>query len=267
MTPFVSVRRQLYLIQIFSDRSLDRQDMTISEDQDAPFVLNRESIKQGLLQQYARDNAHQIPMRIRTDEEREASIQQMLAETTDGQDVWVFGYGSLMWNPAFHYAEERPALLRGYHRRFCFWTPLGRGTPENPGLMLGLITGGSCRGLAFRIAPDLIEQELEIVWAREMMGDVYQPSWFNLQTEDGPIRAIAFTLNRGHERYAGNLPVETVTRHVATAAGKLGPCMEYLVNTVDKLEEMGVRRGPMHNLLKRTRAHRTEVGLDAGLEA
>lgn len=260
--PFANAHGQLYLVQTFSDLGIDRQDMTNSEDQDAPFVLNRDSIKQGLLQQYAHDNAHNLQMRIRSDEEREASIQQMLAEAGEGQDIWVFGYGSLMWNPAFHYAEERPALLRGYHRRFCFWTPLGRGTPENPGLMLGLITGGSCRGLAFRIAPDAVEQELSIVWAREMMGDVYQPNWFNLQTNDGPIRALAFTLNRGHERYAGNLPVETVTRHVATAAGRLGPCMDYLVSTVSKLEEMGVRRGPMHNLLKRTRAHRTAEGLD-----
>ena len=237
--------------------------MTTSKNQDGSFVLNRDSIKQGLLQQYASDNANHLQMRIHTEMERKESIQRMLAETTYGQDVWVFGYGSLMWNPAFYYAEERPALLRGYHRRFCFWTPLGRGTPENPGLMLGLITGGSCRGLAFRIAAKVVEQELSIVWAREMMGDVYQPSWFNLRTENGPIRAISFTLNRGHERYAGNLPVETVTRHVATAVGKLGSCMEYLVNTVSKLEEIGIRRGPMHNLLKLTRIHRAMARLDA----
>jgi cation transport protein ChaC len=241
--------------------------MTESEDQEPPFVLNRDTIKQGLLQQFARDNAHHLPMRIRTDEEREASIQRMLAETADGQDVWVFGYGSLMWNPAFHFVEERPALLRGYHRRFCFWTPLGRGTPENPGLMLGLITGGSCRGLAFRIAPEVVEQELSIVWAREMMGDVYRPDWFKLQTDQGPIRAIAFTLDRGHERFVGDLPIETVTRHVATAAGRLGPCMDYLVSTVKKLEETGVRRGPMHNLLERTRAHRAAAGVDGGVDA
>ena len=232
-------------------------------DDEAPlFELNRDTIKQGLLQQYARDNADQMPMRLSTEDERKASIDGILAETVDGQEIWVFGYGSLMWNPAFHFAEERPALLRGYHRRFCFWTPLGRGTPENPGLMLGLITGGSCRGVAFRIAPELIEQELGIVWAREMMGDVYRPNWFNLTTDKGPIRAIAFTLDKGHERYAGDLPEKIVTRHVATAAGRLGPCMDYLVHTVSKLEAIGVRRGPMHELLKRARAHRAVAGLD-----
>ncbi len=232
------------------------------DDESPPFELNRDTIKQGLLQQYARDNADQLPMRLSTEDERTASIKRMLADRVDGQDVWVFGYGSLMWNPAFHFTEERGALLRGYHRRFCFWTPLGRGTPDNPGLMLGLITGGSCRGVAYRIAPELIEQELEIVWAREMMGDVYQPNWFNVTTDQGPIRAIAFTLNRDHERYAGDLPVEVVTRHVATAAGRLGPCMDYLVHTVGKLEQIGVRRGPMHELLKRARAHRAVAGLD-----
>ena len=237
--------------------------MTDSEGQDSPFVLNRDTIMQGLLQQYARDNAHHMPMRIFTEEERKASIKQMLAKSEDRQDVWVFGYGSLMWNPAFHYAEERPALLRGYHRRFCFWTPLGRGTPKNPGLMLGLITGGSCRGIAFRIAPEVVEQELSIVWTREMMGDVYQPNWFNLQTDRGPIRAIAFTLRKSHERYAGDLPIEVVTRHIATAAGRLGPCMDYLVNTVRKLEETGVHQGPMHNLLNRVLAHRTAVELES----
>ena len=238
--------------------------MTDSESQASPFVLNRDAIERGLLEQYARDNAHLMEMRLSTEEERRASIEQMLSAAADGQDVWIFGYGSLMWNPAFHYAEERPALLRGYHRRFCFWTPLGRGTPENPGLMLGLITGGSCRGVAFRIAPDVVEQELSILWAREMMGDVYQPNWFNLRTDHGPIRAIAFTLKRNHERFAGDLPVDVVIRHVATAAGRLGPCADYLVNTVHKLEETGVRRGPMHDLLNRVQAHRTAIGLDSG---
>ena len=237
--------------------------MTKTYEKTSSFELSRETIKQGLLTQHVRDNAQKMQMRLSTEKDRNASIERIL-EMTNGHDVWVFGYGSLMWNPAFHYTDHCSALLRGYHRRFCFWTPLGRGTPENPGLMLGLITGGSCRGIAFRIAPDVVKQELGIVWAREMMGDVYQPNWFNLQTDRGPVRAIAFTLSREHERYAGDLPVEVVTHHIATATGTLGRCMDYLVNTVTKLEETGVRRGPMHNLLRRVRIYHDATRLDPG---
>ena len=88
------------------------------DDETPLFELNRDTIKQGLLQQYARDNADQLPMRLSTEDERKASIDGMLADTVDGQDIWVFGYGSLMWNPAFHFIEERPALLRGYGHRW-----------------------------------------------------------------------------------------------------------------------------------------------------
>ena len=89
-------------------------------------------------------------------------------------------------------------------------------------------------------------------------------NWFNLKTDRGPLRAIAFTLNRDHKRYAGNLPAEIVIQHIATAAGRLGRCMDYLVNTVTKLEEIGVRRGPMHNLLKHVRSYRATSKLDHG---
>ena len=93
------------------------------------------------------------------------------------QDVWVFGYGSLMWNPAFHHVELRPARLHGWHRSFCLWNTFGRGSPEKPGLMLALQPGGACAGVALRIAADAVPSELGVLWNREMLTGAYLPRW------------------------------------------------------------------------------------------
>src|SRR3546814_9302515 len=113
--------------------------------------------------------------------------------------VWLFGYGSLIWNPAFDYAEKRPATVHGLHRRFCLQTHLGRGSRERPGLVLALDRGGSCRGVVLRIAPENVESELDIVWRREMISHSYRPTWVTAQTSDGPVRAIGFAINRSEE--------------------------------------------------------------------
>lgn len=154
--------------------------------------------------------------------------------------LWVFGYGSLIWNPCFHFAERRLATARGWHRQFCLWTHLGRGTRECPGLMLGLEQGGACRGVAYRIAPDQVEAELDIIWRREMVTAAYRPIWLRAVTADGPIMAIGFAINRGHERYAGRLEEQRIVEAIATATGPLGPCAEYLFNTTAHLDELGI---------------------------
>ncbi len=166
-------------------------------------------------------------------------------------ELWVFGYGSLMWNPAFHYAERRLGHLHGYHRSFCMWTPLGRGSPENPGLMLGLDNGGSCRGVAFRVAGQNVEEELDIVWRREMVAGSYDPRWVTVRTELGAVRAVTFVMNHENERYAGRLPVATIVRHLATAGGRLGTAFEYLENTVAHLDQLGIADGFLHRLADR----------------
>ncbi|MCK7491255.1 MAG: gamma-glutamylcyclotransferase [Comamonadaceae bacterium] len=120
----------------------------------------------------------------------EASLQQALAQRPAGPDVWLFGYGSLVWNPFIRFLERRPGTVRGYHRRFCLWSRINRGTPEQPGLALGLEPGGACRGVVFRMDDDVAEDELRILWRREMMLGSYVPRWVRATSRgDTPDRS------------------------------------------------------------------------------
>lgn len=221
---------------------------------------DRENIRDGLFEEIAAEGARLGLIRPLTEAERAESRNRILAGIAPDEDVWVFGYGSLMWNPAFHYLERRPALLRGWHRSFCLWTPLGRGSPEYPGLVLGLDRGGSCCGMAYRIAADDREQELNLLWKREMIADGYRPRWARVRCREGSVDAITWTINRDSERYAGKLPVETVARTLATAVGKLGPGRDYLENTVAHLDELGIAEKPLHAILETMRALDREDG-------
>ena len=121
----------------------------------------------------------------------------------------MFAYGSLMWNPALEFAEAQPCQVEGWRRSFCFWMPLGRGTPELPGLMLALERGGECEGIAYRLAPDQVQSELAILWNREMLAGVYQPRWVPTTLRDGrTVTAVTFVVDTAHCQYCGDLPIE-----------------------------------------------------------
>lgn len=186
-------------------------------------------------------------------EQREASLKRFIIEIAPGDDAWVFGYGSLMWNPAIHVAESRPGSIHGYHRSFCFDMLLWRASPECPGLMLALDRGGSCHGVAHRITTEHIGSELRILWMREMVGGIYQPRWVQVRMGDGSVRAITFVANRAHPRYAGKLPAETIAYRIARAAGEFGTNRQYLFELEKHLESLGILDGPMHRLAKRAR--------------
>ncbi len=217
--------------------------------------LDRDAIKRGVIDEMVQTARAEGFMHPVSPEERRQSLRAMLERHPDDAPVWVFGYGSLMWNPAFHFAEKRSGLIHGYHRSYCMWTAGGRGTPELPGLMLALDHGGSCRGMAFRIAPENVEEELEIVWSREMIGRAYRPCWVTVRTAEGPARALTFVIDRRYIRYAGKVPRDVQAAHLATAAGRMGSSMEYLENTVAHLDELGIGDGPMHDMLQRARAY------------
>jgi cation transport protein ChaC len=187
---------------------------------------------------------------VSTPEARAASLDATLTRVAPGSDVWVFGYGSLMWNPAFHHVEQRSARAPGWHRRFCLWNTFGRGSPENPGLTLALESGGSCLGLALRIAAAQVREELTVLWNREMLMGSYLPRWVRLATADGPVEAVTFVANRANERYAGRLPMARVAELLARSRGPLGEGREYLERTVAELERHGARDGEMHALLR-----------------
>jgi cation transport protein ChaC len=168
-----------------------------------------------------------------------ASLAAVLAKASG--EVWVFAYGSLIWNPCFAFVERRIAQVAGHHRRFCLLIRRFRGTPERPGLMLALDRGGSCRGLAYRIDPARLEAELTPLWRREMLTSAYRPRWVAARTPRGTVPAIAFVANRRHERYVGALPDTETAAMLASACGHAGSCAEYLHETVASLEALGIR--------------------------
>lgn len=169
----------------------------------------------------------------------EASLHATLASAPDG-DAWLFGYGSLIWNPMIHYAERRPAMVYGYHRGFYLYSRINRGTWENPGLVLGLDRGGCCRGMAFRIARDDLAEEFRILWRREMLTGAYMPRWVPVQSDSQRFQALAFVMNRHHDGYAGRLPDAAVLERLRTATGVYGPAHEYLYRTLLGLRQHGI---------------------------
>jgi cation transport protein ChaC len=193
-------------------------------------------------------------VRLMTDAERTEQVAAMLAGAPAPGQVWVFGFGSLIWNPAFHYTERRTARIHGFHRAFCLWSRAGRGSPERPGLMLGLDRGGSCTGVAYRLAPEAAATELDILWRREMVAMSYRPVWILARTAEGPVAAITFTANRDHERYVPDLDDETVAAYLATGAGAMGRCCDYLFDTVAHLRQLGIRDRRLERLEARVRA-------------
>ncbi|MFT7571209.1 MAG: cation transport protein ChaC [Paracoccaceae bacterium] len=187
-------------------------------------------------------------MKRNTPEFRLGKRDEMIASAPAGDMIWVFGYGSLIWNPAFDYDEKRIGRLFGYHRQFCFWSTIGRGSPDAPGMMLALDTGGSCNGIVLGVKRERAEEELTSVFMREMTGETYFAKWGSVQTAEGPVKAITFTANRASENYAGKQSLEETARHIAQGCGHLGPCTDYLFNTTQHLEDLGLRDPMMRRL-------------------
>lgn len=178
-----------------------------------------------------------------TDEEFRGFAQEIIAGSPDPGQVWVFAYGSLIWSPACAFVEIRTGLVRGWHRAFCLgWTTRFRGSEENPGLMLALDRGGSCKGALYRLPPGQEVENVELLCRREM---VYKPSpfpprWVTVATEQGPIRALTFCIDRNSGRYISGLDEGRIADVLAKAVGGRGSMVEYLFNTVDHLERMGI---------------------------
>lgn len=203
------------------------------------FRITRDSLRDGSLIEAAR--RRMAPgMQVRSDAEIAACLDSILAGHPPGEDVWLFGYGSLMWNPAMHFAGTRGGRVLGWHRKYCLWLEAGRGTPEHPGLMLGLDRGGAAAGALFRVPADQARAELLLPFRRELFTHSYDPRWVSVATPEGIIRAVTFVVNRAAVRYVRRLDLELVAHHVATASGVLGSCMEYLQHTLESLDALGL---------------------------
>lgn len=159
------------------------------------------------------------------------------------RDFWVFGYGSLMWRPGFAYAERQPARLNGHHRSLCVYSHVHRGTPERPGLVLGLDRGGVCRGVAFRVAHADREATLAYLRERELVTNVYQEVTRRAHLLDGSgrvVEAVAYIVDRAHAQYAGKRDREDLLALVRQGQGKSGANRDYVVATAEHLDEMAI---------------------------
>ncbi len=210
-------------------------------------IITREALRDGSLLALARQRMP-ADTPFLSDAEIEADLDATLAQYPAGADAWLFGYGSLMWNPAIEFAESRGGTVNGWHRRFCLWLHGGRGTPENPGLMLALDRGGSCAGMLFRIPAAQARDELLLAWRRELFSGAYHSRWVTAMTEAGPVRAVTFVVNRGYLHYAGRLADAEIAARLATAAGVLGSCAAYLASTLDALHSLGLRDRTLERL-------------------
>lgn len=165
----------------------------------------------------------------------QALLHQVRHQWGGRADLWVFGYASLIWRPEFGFDEHRPALVRGWHRAFQMRSRVNRGTPEQPGLVYALVSGGCCRGMVFRIPRHAAEAELHRLWAREMPTGVYDPRWLRCTTPDGEVRALAFTLSRRSPNFTGRLADAEMLHILRHARGRYGSTLDYLVRTAEAL--------------------------------
>jgi len=156
-------------------------------------------------------------------------------------DLWVFGYGSLMWSPEFSYAERKTGLVHGYHRALCILSSRYRGTPDKPGLVMGLCRGGSCWGMAFRVQSGHAKEVLDNLWKREMLNNVYVPRLVPVSVAGSQrVHALAFTADTKHRQFVDELDVAGRARLVAQGSGQRGRCVDYIRNTLDHMRELGV---------------------------
>lgn len=183
-----------------------------------------------------------------------SSIEALLADWNGIDDVWVFGYGSLIWRPGFHWKERRLATVRGYHRSLCLWWHDHRGSPDAPGLVFGLDRGGCCRGVAFRVSAADVVPVFQALWQREMPNGAYVPRWLACSTADGPVRGLVFLLNRACGHYAGELSEDRLMASVQGAVGQSGPCLDYVIETERALRACGIDDGRLAALVRKLSA-------------
>ena len=229
---------------------------------DEPILkVTRESLSSGTIMKMANER-NDGAVDIATEDQLYASRRQLVPDDADCSDIWIFGYGSLIFNPVVDYVEQSRAQIFGNHRRFCLWTRLGRGSPECPGLVLALDRGGSCTGVGFQLNPKNAIDELDLLWRREMITMAYRARWLTLHTPRGRKRAIGFVARTDRPNYAARMPIEDEAGVIAAASGFIGPCREYLFDTVEALRQNDISDPHLENL---TRHVKQRLASDGGV--
>ena len=189
---------------------------------------------------------------------REDARRKTLNGCREG-DLWVFAYGSLMWDPGFRFSEIRPALLKGYQRSFCLKSELGRGTPAKPGLVAGLDSGGECSGLVFQIDRHRIDEETRVIWKREMLRHAYAPKFVQVETALGSVEALTFVVDHTAKSYHTGMSMEETARYVASGVGIFGSSLAYIESLVEHFEAMGIEDGALFRLCDLSRQMATAL--------
>lgn len=165
------------------------------------------------------------------------------------QDLWVFGYASLIWRPDFDHTERHATRVHGWHRALAMWSRVNRGSPELPGLVFALLAGGSCRGVVYRVPRRHADEVFDLLWAREMPTGVYDPRWLPCATPHGTVPALAFTLSRRSPSFTGELTPEQYRRIFQEARGRYGTTLDYARQTHESLLAHGIGDRSLGRLL------------------
>jgi glutathione-specific gamma-glutamylcyclotransferase len=221
--------------------------MPLPPPREVPKLLSREYLEAGGLRAEAgrdgRSNA------FWSEKQLNASRLEIMAQFHSDEEIWIFGYGSLIWNPIFPVVDRRIATVSGFHRSFCLQSYIGRGTADFPGLMLGLDAGGACTGVALKLGGANIEHELQLLWRREMMAGSYIPRKVRARDRDGDFQALTFVANRQASNYVGRQPDELAAARLISATGAIGSNFDYLVRTVEGLAAHDIRDKRLSQLL------------------
>lgn len=182
-----------------------------------------------------------------------ATLDAALAHWNGRDPLWIFGYGSLIWNPELDFDCRAPARVFGYHRRLCLRSVRNRGTPDCPGLVAGLDRGGSCCGVVYRVRAAAVHAQFERLWEREMFMGSYRPSWLSCRRLDRPqtVSALAFVVRRDAFNYCGQLPEHDMLNALRRACGTYGTSLEYLQRIVHSLRDAGLRDPHLERLARR----------------
>ena len=176
-------------------------------------------------------------------------LERALVQWGGDEDLWIFGYGSLIWRPEFDFSERRSAHVHGWHRALKMWSTINRGTPQVPGLVFGMLSGGSCQGMAFRIPRNQGDTVMRKLWLREMPNAVYDPRWLPCRTPHGAVKALAFTLSRQSPHHTGELAPDEYRRIFSEAQGIYGTTLDYAQATFDELQRLGIDDKALKRLL------------------
>lgn len=190
-----------------------------------------------------------LPLLNHSMRDADQMLERALAQWGGDEDLWIFGYGSLIWRPEFDFSERRSAHVHGWHRALKMWSTINRGTPQVPGLVFGMLSGGSCQGMAFRIPRNQGDTVMRKLWLREMPNAVYDPRWLPCRTPHGTVKALAFTLSRQSPHHTGELAPDEYRRIFSEAQGIYGTTLDYAQATFDELQRLGIDDKALKRLL------------------